>query len=49
MFYKNDDIENGMLLGKDEESTLSQYDIDYENQDDERDNKWFEENMRGME
>lgn len=48
MFY-NDNIENGMVLGNDDEERLSQYDIDYENQDDERDNQWFEENMRGEE
>ncbi len=48
MFW-NDNIENGMVLNNDKEERLSQYDIDYENQDDERDNQWFEENMRGEE
>lgn len=48
MFW-NDNIENGMVLGNDDEPRLSKYDIDYENQDDERDNQWFEENMRGEE
>lgn len=47
MFY-NDNLENGMVLGNDEER-LSQWDIDFENQDDERDNQWFDENMRGEE
>lgn len=47
MFYKNDNLENGMVLGNDdEEPRLSQYDIDYENQDDDRDNQWFDEYVR---
>lgn len=37
MYRPIDNLENGMLLGNDEEPRLSQYDIDYENQDDERD------------
>lgn len=49
MYRPIDSLENGMLLGNDKEPTLSQYDIDFENQDDERDNEWFEENMRGEE
>lgn len=38
MFY-NDNLENGMVLGNDDEPRLSQWDIDFENQDDERDNQ----------
>lgn len=48
MFY-NDDIENGMLLDNDREPRLSQCDIDFENQDDDRDNQWFEEYIRSLE
>lgn len=48
MFY-NDNTENGMVLGNDDEPRLSQYDIDYENQDDERDNQWFEDYIRSLE
>lgn len=42
-----DNLENGMVLGNTAEPRLSQ--IDWENQDDERDTEWFEENMRGEE
>lgn len=48
MFY-NDNIENGMVLDNDREPRLSQWDKEWETQDDERDNQWFEENMRGEE
>lgn len=48
MFY-NDNIENGMVLDNDREPRLSQYDIDFENQDDDRDNQWFEEYIRSLE
>ncbi len=44
MFY-NDNLENGMVLGNDDEPRLSQWDKEWETQDDERDNQWFEENM----
>lgn len=44
-----DNIENRMVLGNDEEPSLSQYDIDFENQDDDRDNEWFEEYIRSLE
>lgn len=49
MYRPIDNLENGMVLDNDDEPRLSQYDIDFENQDDERDNQWFEENMRGEE
>lgn len=49
MYRPIDSLENGMVLGNDDEPRLSQYDIDFENQDDERDNQWFDENMRGGE
>lgn len=49
MFYRKDNIENGMVLGNDREPRLSQWDIDWENQDDERDNQWFEEYIRSLE
>lgn len=49
MYRPIDNLENGMLLDNDEEPRLSQYDIDFENQDDDRDNQWFDENMRGEE
>ncbi len=45
--WKTDNIENGMVLDKDNEPRLSQYDIDFKNQDDDRDNQWFDENVRG--
>ncbi len=45
-----DNLENGMVLfDDDDEPRLSQYDIDFENQDDDRDNQWFDENVRGKE
>lgn len=48
MSYKNDNLENGMVLfDDDEEPRLTQYDIDFENQDDDRDNQWFDEYVRG--
>lgn len=40
MFW-NDNIENGMVLDNNDEPRLSQYDIDFENQDDDRDNQWW--------
>ena len=49
MYRPIDNLENGMVLGNDDEPRLSQWDIDWENQDDERDNQWFDENMRGGE
>lgn len=47
--YRNDNIENGMLLGNADEPRLSQWDKEWETQDDDRDNQWFDENMRGEE
>ena len=40
MFCK-DNLENGMVLGNDDEPRLSQWDKEWENQDDERDNEWW--------
>lgn len=48
MSYRNDDIENGMVLGNNE-PRLSQWDKEWETQDDDRDNQWFDENVRGGE
>lgn len=48
MYHPIDNLENGMVLfDDDEEPRLTQYDRDYENQDDDRDNQWFDEYVRG--
>lgn len=49
MYRPIEHLENGMVLGNDEEPRLSQWDIDWENQDHERDNQWFEEYIRSLE
>lgn len=46
--YADDDIENGMLLGNDDEPRLSQWDKEWETQDDDRDwQQWLEDEVRG--
>ncbi len=45
-----DNLENGMVLfGDDDKPRLSQWEIEYDRQDDDRDNQWFDENVRGKE
>lgn len=49
MYRPIDNLENGMVLGNDDETRLSQWDKEWETQDDDRDNQWFDENVRGEE
>lgn len=43
-----DNLENGMVLfDDDDEPRPSRYDIEYDRQDDDRDNEWFDEYIRG--
>lgn len=46
--YADDNIENGMVLGNDDEPRLSQWDKEWETQDDDRDwQQWLEYEARG--
>lgn len=48
MYRPIDNIENGMVLGNDDELRLSQWDKEWETQDDDRDwQQWLEDEAKG--